>query len=194
MHEAPNPVQAEVERYRASGDVPQSFLGGIMNSTTVNPNESSVETPELPGRGCRHHRRHRGRCGSIGGLYIAAIVAGFIIFWPVGLALLAWAIWRDQIKALPLVQRLREGDLPKPPGFAGFTGRRPSNSALAEYLAREQERLKAEQEKLDELVRAFEAFKQAEREAADRRDFESFLRQHGETGESRPASNDQPAS
>ncbi|MEZ5660288.1 MAG: DUF2852 domain-containing protein [Burkholderiaceae bacterium] len=162
-----------------------------MNSTTVNPNESPVDTADSAGRGCRHHRRHRGRCGSIGGLYIAAIVAGFIIFWPIGLALLAWAIWRDQIKALPFVQKLRDGDLPKPQGFAGFTSaRRPSNSALAEYLAREQERLKAEQAKLDELVRAFEAFKQAEREAADRRDFESFLRQHGESGETPKAPGD----
>ena len=55
--------------------------------------------------------------------------------------------------------------------------RRPSNAALAEYLAREQRRLRDEQQKLDELVRAFEAFKEAERQANDQRDFENFLRQ-----------------
>ncbi|MEZ5650523.1 MAG: DUF2852 domain-containing protein [Burkholderiaceae bacterium] len=151
-----------------------------MNSTTVNHNESAVDASEPMRRGCGRHRRHGGRCGSIGGLYIAAIVAGFILFWPIGLALLVWAIWRDQIKALPFVKKLREGDMPKAPSFAGFAGRRPSNTALAEYLAREQERLRAEQQKLDELVKAFEAFKEAERQDADRRDFESFLRQRGE--------------
>ena len=33
-----------------------------------------------------------------------------------------------------------------------------------------------EQQKLDDLVNAFEAFKEAERKASDQRDFENFLR------------------
>jgi len=55
--------------------------------------------------------------------------------------------------------------------------RRPSNSALAAYLEGEQERIQQEKAKLEDLVRAFEAFKQSERQSADKKDFEAFLRQ-----------------
>ena len=161
-----------------------------MNSTTLNTTDAAADEAREHhgGHHHRHHHRHRhrhgrGRCSSMGGLYIAAMVIGFVIFWPIGLAMLVWAIWRDQIKALPFVQKMRDGEMPRAPRFAGFSGRRPSNSALAEYLEREQERLKAEQQKLDELVKAFEAFKEAERHDADRRDFESFLRQRGDDGD-----------
>lgn len=147
-----------------------------MNTSTAHPSEPALEGP------ARCHRRRGRGCGSIGALYIAAIVAGFIIFWPIGLALLVWAIWRDQIKAMPWFQKIRQGDIPRPANLGGFaSARRPSNAALADYLAREQDRLKAEQEKLDELVKAFEAFKEAERNDRDRRDFENFLRQRGES-------------
>lgn len=126
------------------------------------------------------NRRSRSdRNSKFSGPYIAAIVVGFYFFWPIGLALLAWALWSDQIKAMPLVQKFMQGDLPKAPSMpnmSGLMGRRPSNSALAEYLAQEQSRIKAEQHKLDELVKAFEAFKSAESQATDRRDFEEFLR------------------
>ena len=133
----------------------------------------------------------RANCSSrsVGGVYIAAMVVGFVFFWPIGLAMLAWALWRDQIKANPMFQKFMQGSMPTPPSMSnlgGLMGRRPSNSALAEYLEQEQSRLKAEQHKLDELVKAFEAFKQAERQTADQRDFEEFLRR-------REASGDKPA-
>lgn len=133
---------------------------------------------------------HGGGRSSVGGLFIAAIVAGFIVFWPIGLALLGWALWRDQIMQWKIVRRFMDGDLPAMPAmpkgmnaraFSGLMARKPANSALAEYLSGEQERLHAEQQKLDELVKAFEAFKSAEQQSRDRQDFEAFLRQR-ETG------------
>lgn len=110
------------------------------------------------------------------GWYIAATVAAFVIFWPVGVAMLAWALWHRQIKATTWYQSLRGARMPAAPDLGAFARRRPSNEALAEYLAREQQRLREEQLKLDELVKAFEAFKSAERKASDQRDFENFLR------------------
>ncbi len=116
---------------------------------------------------------------SVGGLFIAAIVAGFIVFWPVGLALLVWALWRDQITRWPLVRKWMDNPrVSMPQGLQSVMTRKPDNVALARYLEGEQQRLKAEQAKLDELVRAFEAFKAAERRSSDQRDFENFLRQH----------------
>ena len=110
------------------------------------------------------------------GWYIAATVLAFVIFWPLGVAMLAWGLWHRQIKATAWWQTLRGTRVPAAPDLGAFTRRRPSNEALAEYLAREQQRLREEQLKLDELVKAFESFKAAERKANDQRDFENFLR------------------
>ncbi len=126
--------------------------------------------------------RTRGGVDLTDGVYIGAIVVAFVLFWPAGVALLAWALWRDQIKAWPWFRKTAEIAKAPPKGFpgAGFASmrsKRPDNTMLAEYLERERERLRAEQGKLDDLVKAFEAFKDAERRSADRRDFEAFLRQ-----------------
>lgn len=125
------------------------------------------------------------------GWYVAATVAAFVIFWPVGLAMLVWAFWHREIRSSPLWQKLRGTQVPKP-DFATFMSRKPDNAALAEYLGREQERLREEQRKLDDLVKAFQAFQEAERQASDRRDFENFLKQRAEgasdANEARPGS------
>ncbi|MGE0310880.1 MAG: DUF2852 domain-containing protein [Lautropia sp.] len=131
-------------------------------------------------RGCAN--RARGGVDLTDGVYIGAIVVAFVLFWPAGVALLAWALWRDQIKAWPWFRKTAEIAKAPPKGFAGagfgsMRSKKPDNTMLAEYLERERERLRAEQDKLDELVKAFEAFKEAERRSADRRDFEAFLRQ-----------------
>ena len=110
------------------------------------------------------------------GWYIAATVAAFLLFWPVGLLMLAWALWHRQIRASSWWQSLRGVRPPSMDDLGAFARRRPSNEALAEYLAREQQRLRDEQQKLDDLVKAFEAFKEAERKSSDQRDFENFLR------------------
>lgn len=120
----------------------------------------------------------RGNCSWSSGWYIAATVVAFVFFWPVGLAMLAWAFWHREIRRSSIWQTLRGTRVPRP-DFASFVARKPDNAALAEYLSREQDRLREEQRKLDELVKAFEAFKEAERQASDRRDFENFLRQRG---------------
>jgi len=108
--------------------------------------------------------------------YIAGSVVAFLVFWPVGVAMLVWALWHRQIRASSWWQSLRGARAPTMDDLAAFSRRRPSNEALAAYLEREQQRLREEQQKLDDLVKAFEAFKEAERKANDQRDFENFLR------------------
>lgn len=124
------------------------------------------------------------RCGSrwSSGWYIAATVAAFVVFWPLGVAMLVWAFWHREIRQSSIWRNLRWTRVPMPrtSDFASFVSRKPDNAALAEYLAREQERLREEQNKLNDLVQAFEAFKEAERKANDQRDFENFLKQRAE--------------
>ena len=138
---------------------------------------SSSDTADRTDAGAHAYSPSRGHgFWSCSGWYIAATVAAFVLFWPLGLAMLAWALWHRQIRASSWWQGLRGVRPPTMNDLGGFVRRRPSNEALAEYLAREQQRLREEQQKLDELVRAFEAFKAAERKASDQRDFENFLR------------------
>lgn len=134
------------------------------------------------------HMRRRGGCRPVGGLMIAAIVLGFIVAWPIGLALLAWAIWHRDMRSWweRNAEKFKTARREERNHFQGFMSRRPSNAALAAYLDREQDRLREEQKKLDELVREFEAFKAAEREAIDKQDFEAFLK-------SQASRNDKPS-
>lgn len=131
--------------------------------------------------------RSRGGVDLTDGVYIGATVVAFILFWPAGVALLAWALWRDQIRAWPWFRKTAEIAKAPPKGFPGqaFTAggfasmrsKKPDNTVLADYLERERQRLRTEQDKLDDLVKAFEGFKEAERRSADQRDFDEFLRQ-----------------
>ena len=142
-------------------------------TTTTSPGEATMDSPAPS----RHYRR----CGSFSPWRIAAIVAGFIIFWPIGLALLVWTLWGREIRQSPLGQKIAGARQHRGERrHRGFMHRQPDNTALAAYLAREQERLQAEQDKLRELVQAFDAFKQAERRTADQRAFDAFLQQRDE--------------
>jgi Protein of unknown function (DUF2852) len=104
--------------------------------------------------------------------WIAAMVLGFIIFWPVGLALLAYMIWGKQMFARSCGHRRQhENDR-----FGGhFWGRHAmragqptGNRAFDDYKAQALRRLEEEQE-------AFEAFLQRLRSSKDKSEFDSFM-------------------
>lgn len=91
------------------------------------------------------------------GAWIAAMVLGFIAFWPVGLALLGYMIWSKRL-------------------FGGACSARSAtpvynssgNSAFDAYKADTLKRLEEEQG-------AFEAFLQRLREAKDKSEFDAFM-------------------
>lgn len=94
------------------------------------------------------------------GAWIAAMVLGFILFWPVGLALLAYMIWGKQMfgKSCKTNRMHRDyGALRAPSGNLAF------DSYKAETLRRLEDEQSAFQEFLDRLRRAkdqteFDAF------------------------------------
>ena len=150
-------------------------------NTTANPDSTPMADP-AESSPAAHEHPHEPR--KISGFYLAATFIAFLIFWPLGLALLLWAAWREPVSQWPIVRKFqgRRCGSSTRTGFASAYStarmrRRPSNSALAAYLESEQERIQSEKAKLDELVRAFEAFKDSEQQNADKKDFEAFLRQ-----------------
>lgn len=119
---------------------------------------------------------------------ILAIVFGFIIYWPVGLALLIWKIWRvkedatwDFSRAFDDIRSAFDRSGLGRDAFAGASG----NSAFDAYKRETLERLEAERRKLAEEERAFAAFMEELRRTRDRESFDRFMqsRRNGASGE-----------
>ncbi|MBD3766301.1 MAG: DUF2852 domain-containing protein [Rhodobacterales bacterium] len=96
------------------------------------------------------------------GAWIAAMVVSFIVFWPAGLALLAYMIWGKNMfgKHSCASRRARRMDRDSWSG----TG----NSAFDAYRAETLKRLEEEQ-------MAFESFLRRLREAKDKQEFDAFM-------------------
>ncbi|MEQ5868950.1 DUF2852 domain-containing protein [Sagittula sp. NFXS13] len=102
---------------------------------------------------------HKGKAA-----WIAAMVLGFIIFWPVGAALLAYMIWSKRMFGKGCNRTART-----PSRHTAWSAMKPSgNSAFDAYKADTLQRLQNEQE-------AFEAFLERLREAKDKTEFDQFM-------------------
>ncbi len=98
--------------------------------------------------------------------WIAAMVVGFIVFWPVGLALLAYMIWGKQMFSKSCGHRR---DHAHDRHWGGHADRSTSgNTAFDAYKAEALRRLEEEQE-------AFEAFLQRLRNSKDKSQFDTFM-------------------
>ena len=94
------------------------------------------------------------------GAWIAAMVVGFIAFWPLGLAVLAYMIWSKRMfKSMSCSKRARRGVV---------TGRSTGNAAFDAYKADTLARLEEEQTN-------FEAFLTRLRDAKDKAEFDQFM-------------------
>ncbi|MDB5650289.1 MAG: hypothetical protein JWL62_1809, partial [Hyphomicrobiales bacterium] len=144
------------------------------------------EAPE----GWNGGRRGRGSCrtGAWRPLEIAAMVLGFMVFWPIGLAILGFKIWQrstgyqgDMATAMrqgwsyaesrgcSFGQSWRRGNGGAAPfrgfGFAG--GRATGNSAFDDWRSAELARLEEEHRKLEAAEREFADYIENLRRAKD---------------------------
>lgn len=106
---------------------------------------------------------------------VALTVAGFMVFWPLGLAMLAYIIFGDRFEGFK-----REANATVDGMFSTF--RRPArgfsatgNVAFDEWREKEIERLNEERRKLDELRADFEEELRELRRAKDQEDFDRFM-------------------
>jgi hypothetical protein len=103
--------------------------------------------------------------------WIAAMVLGFIIFWPVGLALLAYMIWGKQMFARSCGHRRDHQSYNHAHRWDRHGSRSmqsSGNSAFDDYKTQALRRLEEEQE-------AFEAFLQRLRSSKDKTEFDAFM-------------------
>ncbi|WP_298847706.1 DUF2852 domain-containing protein [uncultured Ruegeria sp.] len=95
------------------------------------------------------------------GAWIAAMVLGFIFFWPVGLALLAYMIWSKRMFSKSCSRRKS--------WHSHMSAMKPSgNSAFDAYKSDTLARLEREQQD-------FEAFMRRLRDAKDKAEFDQFM-------------------
>lgn len=95
------------------------------------------------------------------GAWIAAMVVAFILFWPLGLTLLAYMIWSRKMSCRSNHSSCRRS---RPTRMSRDTG----NAAFDAYKNDTLRRLEDEQEK-------FEAFLQRLRDARDKAEFDQFM-------------------
>jgi Protein of unknown function (DUF2852) len=133
---------------------------------------------------------------------IIAMVLGFIVFWPIGLAILGYKLWQHryggpdlQTLATNKWQEARAmmgsnsswgcGAMKRASGFHSASG----NAAFDEWRTAELARLDEERRKLDQAQREFAEYVDAIRRAKDREEFERFMAER----RARPAGGGQPS-
>jgi Protein of unknown function (DUF2852) len=118
------------------------------------------------------------------------MVLGFIVFWPIGLAVLAYKFWQRRSGGPDLQtfvtdkwQDARTMMSQNSTWSCGSSVRRASrfytpstgNMAFDEWRAAELARLDEERRKLDDAQREFAEYVEAIRRAKDREEFERFM-------------------
>ena len=110
---------------------------------------------------------------------IALMVLGFMVFWPLGFAMLAYIIWGDRLESFKTeVNRSTDNFFSSVRGFSrgGSAFRETSgNVAFDEWRDKEIDRLNEERRKLDEARAEFDAHMRDLRMARDREEFENFM-------------------
>ena len=113
---------------------------------------------------------------------IGLMVLGFIVFWPLGLAMLAYIIWGDRFEGFKRGFR-SEFRGAKEGFFGACRGRlarhygpgRTGNVAFDEWREKELERLEEERRKLDETLKEFDDYLRELRRAKDKEEFDRFM-------------------
>lgn len=109
---------------------------------------------------------------------IALMVLGFVVFWPLGLAMLAYILWGDRLDGFKRdVNRTTDGF------FASCRGGRSrhrshvrtGNVAFDDWREKELERLAEERRKLDETLKEFDSYARELRRAKDQDEFDRFM-------------------
>ena len=110
---------------------------------------------------------------------IALMVLGFVVFWPLGLAMLAYILFGERLQGFK-----RDANRKADGMFAGCrraTSRygaqfSTGNVAFDDWRKAELDRLDEERRKLDEMREEFDSYARELRRAKDQEEFDRFIR------------------
>ncbi|WP_309086153.1 DUF2852 domain-containing protein [Chelativorans sp.] len=121
---------------------------------------------------------------------IALMVIGFMVFWPLGLAMLAYILWGDRLTEFKRgVNRTTDGlfsNCRRATRSYASTG----NVAFDDWRAKELERLEEERRKLDAMRNEFDEYVRELRRAKDQEEFDRFMRERNNRGPNAPTVTD----
>lgn len=110
---------------------------------------------------------------------IALMVLGFIVYWPLGLAVLAYILWGDRLELFRRdVGRATDrvaGMMRRSGANLPFGAERTGNVAFDDWREKELARLDAERRRLSEASLEFEAYARELRRAKDQEEFDRFM-------------------
>lgn len=107
---------------------------------------------------------------------IALMVIGFVVFWPLGLAMLAYIIWGDRLDGFKRdVNRATDGVFAGCRKASWKANSATGNVAFDDWRDKELERLAEERRKLDEMRDEFDTYARELRRAKDQEDFDRFM-------------------
>ncbi|MDB2614915.1 DUF2852 domain-containing protein [Planktomarina temperata] len=124
--------------------------------TTLAPEATHPSSKDGWFSACENWMDRRGK-----GAWIAAMILGFIFFWPLGLALLFYMIWRDRMFS-------KSHSCSRSKSFY----RRDASSGNAAFDAYKADTLR----RLEEEQQQFEAFMDRLRAAKDQSEFDEFMK------------------
>ncbi len=111
---------------------------------------------------------------------VALMVLGFVVFWPLGLAMLAYILFGERFRGFKRdVNQATDGF------FAGCRRGRhrrgwerdTGNVAFDDWRKAELDRLEEERRKLDEMCADFDSYMRELRRAKDQEEFDRFMRE-----------------
>jgi len=105
--------------------------------------------------------------------WIAAMVLGFVFFWPVGLALVAYITWTNRWSSKKMFKCRNQPT-------SSWTANSSGNTAFDAYRDETIRRLEAEQD-------AFQAFLKRLRDAKDKQEFDAFMDDRAKASGTNPA-------
>ena len=106
------------------------------------------------------------------GVNIAAMVVGFVFFWPVGLVVLFWIISGRQVQELPGAIREQWGRMF---GNSSETGEAVDNVIFNEYQQTQYDRIREIKEEVKTRSSRFGEFRMNAKRRADQEEFNSFM-------------------
>lgn len=110
-------------------------------------------------------------------LSIALMILGFVVFWPLGLAMLAYILWGDNFTGWKREAKSQWDRCNfKSSMESMYTNMNSGNVAFDDYREKELRRLEEERKKLDEMRKDFDDYMRDLRRAKDQEEFDRFMR------------------
>ena len=106
--------------------------------------------------------------------WIAAMILGFIVWWPIGLGVLAYLIWSGRMGCCGNKKAWRQYFTDEAKRFGGGPG--TGNHAFDDYR-------EATLKRLEDEASEFQGFLKRLRHAKDKAEFDQFMTERGQSGD-----------